>query len=647
MAIGNTKLLAPRLRLFIVEDNPIDQSMYIRWIRHTTPIPIDIQEMESGEEALKAWKRSPPHCILLDFQLPDMTGLDFLEKMKTIPSWSEVPIIFLTGQGNEKVATQAIKQGAHDYFIKNSLSEEILWHHIEQAINQNTTVRRLEALERQSSTILQSSRDGLIVVGADGLFRFSNPAAEHLLRQTTEELLGSPFGYPIFQEETREITLHHSGGPTTPVEMRVVPIEWENESAYLICLRDLTERRKAEEDQKRHEMERQYAQKLESLGVLAGGIAHDFNNLLMTVVARAGLAIRSLPKEDPAREHLRFIEKAGLRGGELANQMLTFAGQTQLNFQSVDCSLLLKEMKSIIRSAVSKKISVTIETATKLPPIRGDRAQLRQMVMNITINAAEAIGDRGGSIIITAEALDSSTQDFRPFHIIGDLPWGPCVSVRISDTGSGIKPELIPKIFDPFFTTKFPGRGLGLAAILGIIRAHGGALAVRSQVGKGTEFWFLFPSSQKTPTPRSTTLTIPQQAQGHSQASPTMILIVDDEKDVLEACSLILREMGLETLVASDGPSGLQLFKQYERHLAFVLVDLTMPHMDGGMLCKEIRLLNAHVPILVSSGYTECEAMKHFAGLKIASFIQKPFQVEVLIDKVQQLTKAMDSPPAT
>ncbi|MDR4493234.1 MAG: response regulator [Nitrospirales bacterium] len=646
MPIDMTQSPPSSLRIFIIDDNSNNRSLYSRWIRRTTPRSLEIQEMETGEEGLEACKHSLPHCMLLDCQLPDMTGLNFLKKVRHIHSSSNTPIIFLTEQGNEQVAAQAIKLGAHTFLIKSTLSEEFLWHHIEQAIAQSVTVRRLQALERQSRTILQSSRDGLMVVDADGLCRFSNPAAEHLLRKTTEELLGSPFGYSIFQEEIREIVIHHPDGPTTPVEMRVVPIEWDNESAALISLRDLTERRKAEEDQKRHELERQYAQKLESLGVLAGGIAHDFNNLLMTVVARAGLALRSLPKDDPAREHLRFIEKAGLRGGELANQMLTFAGQTQLNFQSVDCSLLLKEMKSIIRSAVSKKIAVNMETAANLPHIRGDRAQLRQMVMNITINAAEAIGDGGGVITITTEAMDSSTKDLRPFHIIGDLPWGPCVSVRISDTGSGIKPELIPKIFDPFFTTKFPGRGLGLAAILGIIRAHGGALAVQSQEGKGTEFWFLFPFSQKTPTPpRSTRLTIPQ-APPVSSHSPKMILIVDDEKDVLEACSLILREIGMETLVASDGPSGLQLFKQYERHLAFVLVDLTMPHMDGGMLCKEIRLLNAHVPLLVSSGYTEQEAMKHFAGLEIVSFIQKPFQVEVLIEKVQQLTRAMPSPPA-
>ena len=490
--------------------------------------------------------------------------------------------------------------------------------------------------------LIEHNIDGVIILNQEGQIRYTNPAAQVMFMRKEQELLETPFGFSTSHSHTFEIDLLRPDGTTLPVEMRVLSIDWDPGSGHLVYLRDITDRRKAEEDRKRHELERQYAQKLESLGVLAGGIAHDFNNLLMTVVARAGLALRSLPKENPAREHLHFIEKAGLRGGELANQMLTFAGQTQLDFQSVDCSLLLKEMKSFMRSAVSKKITLKIEATRKLPLIRGDRAQLRQMMMNVTINAAEAIGDQEGTIIISTEALDSSEQDFRPFHLIGDLPWGPCVSVRIRDTGTGMKSELIPKIFDPFFTTKFPGRGLGLAAILGIVRAHGGALAVQSQEGKGTEFWFLFPASQNTPLSRPPTLTIPKQSPTPS-AFPSMILVVDDEKDVREACSLILREIGMETLVAGDGEAGLQLFKQYEHQLALVLVDLTMPHMDGNKMCNEIRQVNSQIPILVSSGYSEQETMKHFTGLGIASFIQKPFQVEVLIEKIQTLTQPASS----
>ena len=626
------------IRLYIIDGSPTDRSTYVQWIQHAAPIPLDIQEMETGEQALEACASLSPHCILLDYQLPDMTGFDFLSRLRGSHSPSDTPVIFLTGQGNEEIATQAIKLGVQDYFIKNTLTEEFLWRHIQQAIDQLTTLHRLHALERQSSTILQSSVDGLVVVGTNGLIRFTNPAAEHLFQQTTEELLDSPFGYPIVPGPTSEITIGHQHIPSTPVELRVVPIEWDNEPAYLTSLRDLTERRKAEEERQRHETERQYAQKLESLGVLAGGIAHDFNNLLMSIVARAGLVLRSLSPESPARNHLHVIEKSGLRGGELANQMLTFAGQTQLVFQPIDLRQFLKDNQSFLRSTLTKRITLTFDLETDLPAIYGDRSQLRQLLMNVVTNAGEAIGDQNGTICVNTSTLDASTKDFSQYHIMGDLPCGPCVSLNIQDTGKGIKPELIPKIFDPFFSTKFPGRGLGLATLLGLVHGHGASVAVRSQVGHGTEFWFMFPNSKKPSTQRSPSVTLPIKSS--IDLTPTKILIVDDEEEVRTACSLILNEIGFDALVAQDGKAGSQIFEQYQDEIALVFLDLTMPNLDGGKLAEVIGGLNPHVPILVSSGYAEEEAMKHFDQSSISAFIQKPFQVEILIAKIQELTGA-------
>jgi signal transduction histidine kinase len=626
------------IRLYIIDGSPTDRSTYVQWIQHAAPIPLDIQEMETGDQALEACASIAPHCILLDYQLPDMTGLDFLSRLRSSHSPSDTPAIFLTGQGNEEIATQAIKLGVQDYFIKNTLTEEFLWRHIQQAIDQLTTLHRLHALERQSSTILQSSVDGLVVVGTNGLVRFTNPAAEHLFQQTTEELLDSPFGYPIVPGQTSEITIGHQHIPSTPVELRVVPIEWDNEPAYLTSLRDLTERRKAEEERQRHETERQYAQKLESLGVLAGGIAHDFNNLLMSIVARAGLVLRSLSPESPARNHLHVIEKSGLRGGELANQMLTFAGQTQLVFQPIDLRQFLKDNQSFLRSTLTKRITLTFDLETDLPAIYGDRSQLRQLLMNVVTNAGEAIGDQNGTICVNTSTLDASTKDFSQYHIMGDLPCGPCVSLNIQDTGKGIKPELIPKIFDPFFSTKFPGRGLGLATLLGLVHGHGASVAVRSQVGHGTEFWFMFPNSKKPSTQRSPSVTLPIKSS--IDLTPTKILIVDDEEEVRTACSLILNEIGFDALVAQDGKAGSQIFEQYQDEIALVFLDLTMPNLDGGKLAEVIGGLNPHVPILVSSGYAEEEAMKHFDQSSISAFIQKPFQVEILIAKIQELTGA-------
>jgi signal transduction histidine kinase len=592
--------------------------------------------MESGEEALLACKLTPPHGILLDNQLHDMTGLDFLEKANHTLSVSEPPLIFLMGTPNEEIAAQAIRLGAHDYFIKNTLSEEFLWRHIQQAVNHLTTLTQIHSLERQSSTIFQSSGDGLVVVGMDGRIRFTNPAAEQLFQRSNEQLVGSPFEYPLIQGETREITIRGHNTKTTPVEIRVTAIEWENTPAYLTSLRDLRERRKAEEERQRHETERQFTQKQESLGVLAGGIAHDFNNLLMSIVARAGLALRSLSPDSPAREHLQIIEKSGLRGGELANQMLAFAGQTQLDFQTINLHQFLKDLKSFLRSSVSKRIHLTFKFAARLPPIRGDRSQLRQLLMNIITNAAEAIGDQDGTIQISTSTIDTSTQDLRHYHIMGDLPYGPCVSFKIEDTGSGIKPELIPKIFDPFFSTKFPGRGLGLAALSGIIRGHGAALAVHSTMDVGTEFLFLFPTTPAPSPPNAPSLTLPKNPLSNTIRSK--VLVVDDEDEVRTACSLILKEIGFDALVAQDGQSGEYIFKSYQEEIALVFLDLTMPHVDGGKLAEKIRMRDQGVPILVTSGYPEEEAMKHFAQSGINAFIQKPFQVEILITKIQELT---------
>ncbi len=630
-------------RLFIIGSSQNRRGEFSRWIQDSAQNNVNIQEMESGEEALLACQLTPPQGMLIDSQLSDMTGLDFLEKMNQASPISKPPFIFFIGMANEEVAAKALKLGAHNYFIYNTLSPELLWRHVQQALHQLSAIKRIQALERQSNTIWESSGDGLVVVGMDGRILFTNPASEHLFQCSNEQLVGSPFEHQLIHGETKEILIHHPDTQAKPVEMRVIPIEWEDAPAYLTSLRDLSERRKAEEDRERHEMERQYAQKQESLGVLAGGIAHDFNNLLMSVVARAGLALRLLSPDSPIREHLQIIEKSGLRGGELANQMLTFAGQTQLDFQTVNFQQFLKDSKSFLRSTVSKRITLTFHLSPNVPPIRGDRSQLRQMLMNTVTNAAEAIGDQKGVIHISTSAADISTENFRHYHIMGDLPSGPCVLLKIQDSGNGMKPELIPKIFDPFFSTKFPGRGLGLAALLGIVRGHGATIAVQSNPGQGTEFIFLFPTTHTPSSPSIPSLTLPLEPA--SRTIHSKVLVVDDEEEVRTACSLILKEIGFDALVAQDGQAGEQIFERYREEIALVFLDLTMPHVDGGKLAEKIREKDRKVPILVSSGYPEEEAMKHFSQSGINAFIQKPFQVEILIAKIQELTSQKTQPP--
>lgn len=477
--------------------------------------------------------------------------------------------------------------------------------------------------------LIEQNVDGMIIVGADRTIRFVNPAAEAIFGQSWVDLVGTKFRFPLLVGETSEIAITLPSGDTLQAEMRIVEVDWEEESGYLASLRDITFRKHAEEERKRTEVQMQQVQKLESLGVLAGGIAHDFNNLLMTIVAHAGLAAKKMSPESPGREHLLKIEQAALRGGELANQMLTYAGRGKPLIQSIHVSRLVEEMGHLLAVSISKRISLVYDLSSTLPSVNVDPAQMRQVVMNLVINASEALEERMGTITIrTGNML--VTQDYlQTCHVRGDLAESMCVFLEVIDTGTGIDPEDLGKIFDPFFTTKFAGRGLGLAALLGIVRSHGGAIHVSSNVGKGTTFRIILPSAPDAilrPHP-------PLGTQKH-QIEKGTILVVDDEEDVRLAAQLILEDAGYRVMCAQDGVTGLDVFRRNSQNIRAVLLDLAMPHMSGEELFSEIRRIRADIPVVLSSGYSEEEAVRQFAGKSFDAFIQKPYHIELLAEKI-------------
>ncbi len=357
--------------------------------------------------------------------------------------------------------------------------------------------KQLEPSHPRFQLLIEQNVDGMVIVGSDRSIRFVNPAAEAIFGKTWVDLVGSEFGFPLLVENTTEIDILTSSGKIRQAEMRVVEIEWDEESAYLASLRDITFRKIAEEERKRIEIQMQQVQKLESLGVLAGGVAHDFNNLLMTIVAHAGLAAKKLPLESPGREHLLKIEQASLRGGELANQMLTYAGRGKPLIQSVHISTLVEEMGHLLDVSISKKISLLYDLSPNLPLVNVDPAQMRQVVMNLIINASEAINDQIGTITLRTGKMSVTEDYLHECHVRGELKNDACVFLEVVDTGVGIDSEDLEKIFDPFFTTKFAGRGLGLAALLGIVRAHGGAINVSSLLDHGTAFRIILPMAQE------------------------------------------------------------------------------------------------------------------------------------------------------
>ncbi|MCB0005937.1 MAG: PAS domain S-box protein, partial [Anaerolineales bacterium] len=366
---------------------------------------------------------------------------------------------------------------------------------------------------------------------------------------------------------------------------------------------DVTDIRQAEEALKQ-------AQKLESLGILAGGIAHDFNNLLVAMLGQSSLALVKLDAEHPAREHIIKAVTAAEQAATLTNQMLAYSGKGSFSISPLDINNLIRQNIDLFEVSLPKNIKLKLDLAEKIPVIEADHAQIQQIIMNLIINAGHAIGSRQGQITITTR-VENLSQDQREFWEITGAPLvpGEYVSLQVEDDGIGMSRETIAQIFDPFFTTKEHGSGLGLAAVVGIIRGHQGGIYVESEPGRGAIFHLLFPTiaagSYQEPVNNE-----PTKRELPTGPVSGTVLIIDDEPWVGEAVADILQMEGLETFRAVDGPQGLALYKEHQAQIDLVLLDLMMPEMNGEEVFLALREIDPDVKVILSSGYSEAEATR-------------------------------------
>ncbi len=392
------------------------------------------------------------------------------------------------------------------------------------------------------------------------------------------------------------------------------------------------ERHAAEEERRRLEAQVQHAQKLESLGVMAGGIAHDFNNLLVAILGNAGLALSELPPDSPAHETVRDIETAAQRAAELTRQLLAYSGKGRFVVLPLDLNAIVDEMTHLFEVTVSKKAILRYDLSPGIPAVEGDATQLRQVIMNLILNASEALGDHGGTVAISTGVVVLGHGDLARIPAGEQLSAGTYAYVEVADTGSGMSPQTRDRIFEPFFTTKFTGRGLGLAAVLGIVRGHRGTIQVESQVGNGSRFRVLLPAADE-----------PAESVPHVISAPTTVrmngtvLVADDEMSVRVLASKLLKRMGFEVILATDGAEAVRLFRERADRISLVLLDMTMPEMGGEEVFTEIRRLCPDVKVILSSGYNEQDVIKDFAGLGLAGFLQKPYRLEELSAKVVEV----------
>ncbi len=449
-----------------------------------------------------------------------------------------------------------------------------------------------------------------------------------------QERAAAEFEKGIASGSVRNLELDYltPDGRVVPVEINARVRPTATGRCMIAFCRDISLRRAAEAERRAFEHQLQETQKLESLGILAGGIAHDFNNLLTGVLGNASLALMDAGPDSPLQPFLEQIEIAATRAADLCRQMLAYSGKGSFTVSRLDLNAAVEETARLLQISISKKAEVHYSLFPGLPAISGDITQLRQVIMNLVINASEAVAESNGEIWVATSVVYVKSERLTLGQVSANLTEGDYVCLEVRDNGHGMTPEVRDRIFEPFFTTKFTGRGLGLAAVLGIIRGHKGALKVESKPGKGTTFRVLLPCIEGPVDLALNPAPTPGAWKGCGD-----VLIIDDEETVRVTTGHMLEALGFKVSAASDGREGVTMFAQCQASLALVLLDLTMPQVDGDEALREITRLNPNVPVLLMSGFDEFEVMARFKGQEVAGFIQKPFRLAALRQIIQQI----------
>ncbi len=499
---------------------------------------------------------------------------------------------------------------------------------------------RSEELRRRLEFVVRSVKQGFALVSfEEGEIQMTNPSMAALHGYREEELIGKNLsevfaGTPEEQqnilEMLRELSLREkfwegefSGlrkdHSTFPSWLRV-NLHQDGEQRFLSLSEfDITEQKQTQAETAKLQDKLRQKQKLESLGVLAGGVAHDFNNLLTGIMGNTSLALDLLASDNLARPQLEDVLMASERAAALTKQLLAYSGKGRFVIKPLNLSQLMQETQSLVKASVPRTVQLQMHLRQDLPYVEADPTQMQQLMMNLVINAAEAIGEKPGIVQVTTGTQTLEEQDIIAGFLNDELKPGQYVYVEVQDNGCGMSEQTKAQIFDPFFTTKFTGRGLGLAAALGIIRGHKGTLKVYSELGLGSTFKVYLPAWQgeKKETQKST---LSKNLHGSGT-----VLVVDDEDVVRNTTASTLRRYGYHVLLAHNGLEGIEMLTQADSEISLVLLDLTMPVMSGEEALRHFRRIRPYIPIILTSGFNESEAVQRLAGDDFSGFLQKPY----------------------
>ncbi len=677
---------AKRLTVLLVEDSPA-VAKQIRGFLATAKSPrFFVQHVADLSTALQVVARGEVDVVLLDLGLPDSLGLDtFVRMHRRAP---RVAKVVFTSLGDEQMALEAVRRGAQDYLMKGEVDAKTLVRAIRYAVERKRTEEKLRESEEKHRTLLEILPEIVYRVDPEGYITYVNPSVRSLGYEP-EELIGSHFSSVVHPEDLPNVSRRmvlpkfsgqqtgHLGSPkllderrsgdrmTRDLTLRLVPKGWTedqdaDDSGFVIGLltsfgevtaaghydtdeqtsvkrfigtvgiiKDITERTRAEQEKAALQDQLQQAQKMEAIGRLAGGVAHDMNNLLGAILGSASVLDVEMPASDPNREDLENILTACRKGRDLTRDLLGFARKGKYFKESISLNEIAEEAKSLLSRTITKKIRVVLRLEDKLDHIEGDRSQIHHALMNVCINAADAMKDQGTLTISTRNAFPDENRCMA----LGLEP-GPFVEMKVSDTGLGMDEETLKNVFEPFFTTKPKGEGtgLGLSMVYGVLKNHGGAVTIKSEPNRGTVVTFLLPTIDEVEQPATTR----RRIRPSSTPKAGAVLVVDDEQTIRVSARRLLEKLGYTALLADNGEMGVDLYERKKDSICLVLLDLVMPEKDGHETFEALLALDPEVKVLLLSGYSKDEKVKRILESGATGFLQKPFDLETLSDAVKR-----------
>ena len=608
-------------RVLLVEDNPGDARLLRIAVADAGAGHIHLVHEERLAPALKRLASESFDVILLDLTLPDEQGIATL--VRTHASAGGVPIVVLTGIDDEALAIQALREGAQDYLVKGQVDGSLLVRALRYAAERKRALDAVARREEHFRSLIENALDLISVLGADGVIGYASPSHERVLGYPPGELAGkSLLDFVHFEDQPRVAALIEQGGETDSIEYRfrhqdgawrVLDSCARNLSSVpavqgiVVNSRDVTGRKKLEE-------QLHHSQRLEAVGRLAGGIAHDFNNLLMIVTGYSQILMNGMREGDPGRGDLEEVLKAANRASELTRQLLAFSRRQIVHAKVLDLNALVTDMDRMLRRVMGEDVELVIVLASDLKPVRADSGQLEQVLLNLAVNARDAMPGGGKLTIESANAQVTGKS-------------GEFVRLSVSDTGAGIDGETQVRMFEPFFTTKEPGKGtgLGLSTSYGIVKQHGGDIGVMSEPGAGATFEIYLPAVSEIPEP------IEPAAPSPALQGNETILLVEDDAAVRHVLETMLRRHGYEVLACPSPEHALEVAGRNGAAVRLLITDVVMPGMGGRDLAARLTALCPGLAVLYVSGYADT-----WNDLD-AAFLQKPFAPETLALKVREL----------